>query len=68
MVLGFQLLCVLANSFSPSSRFEPFVSDFLARHIEQNIKGIGIMALCTSRSAGFSRYPSKGRSHGGVYS
>lgn len=50
MVLGFQLFCVLVNAFSPSIRFEPFVRDFLARHIEQNIKGIGIMALCMSLS------------------
>jgi hypothetical protein len=48
MVLGFQLFCVLVNAFSPSTNFEPFVRDFLARHIEQNIKGIGIMALCRS--------------------
>lgn len=48
MVLGFQLFCVLVNAFSPSAGFEPFVKDFLARHIEQNINGIGIMALCKS--------------------
>lgn len=56
MVLGFQLLCVMVNAFSPSPHFEPFVRDFLARHIEQNIRGIGIMALCECSPCACARY------------
>ena len=56
MVLGFQLLCVMVNAFSPSLNFEPFVRDFLARHIEQNVRGIGIMALCECSLCACTRY------------
>ncbi|WVQ85889.1 hypothetical protein IAT38_008057 [Cryptococcus sp. DSM 104549] len=44
VVLGFQLFCVLVNSFGPSKNFEPFVNTFLQRNVNEGSDGIGVMA------------------------
>lgn len=46
MILGFQLFCVLVNSFSPSSKFEPIVRSFLSHSAVQIDNPVGIMSKC----------------------
>jgi len=46
MVLGFQMFCVLVNSFAPSATFEPLVKAFLLVHSQQEETPLGIMAKC----------------------
>jgi hypothetical protein len=46
-VLGFQLFCVLVNSFAPSKNFEVFVRRFLRKEIIGS-DGISVMCRCTS--------------------
>ncbi|ODN99485.1 hypothetical protein L198_03329 [Cryptococcus wingfieldii CBS 7118] len=44
VVLGFQLVCVFVNAFGPTKNFEPFVKNFLEKHLSDQRDGIGIMA------------------------
>ncbi|WVQ70683.1 hypothetical protein IAR50_000205 [Cryptococcus sp. DSM 104548] len=44
VVLGFQLFCVFVNAFGPTKNFEPFVKNFLEKHLDDQRDGIGIMA------------------------